>query len=178
MRTKLSILQTKNSELSCIFALSLFFTLFGFLLIPQYKILYFIPLFVRAFYLKSYNEALWLSCLCGLIIDLLSSHVRFGIHAVTYKMATAILYSQKRNFFEDSTSTLPGLTFIYSVVSSLILMFLLLIFEKGITISFDFVKIDLGFLPFLDALYAFCSFSIPKLLFGKPIRKGKDYFIN
>lgn len=97
---------------------------------------------------------------------------------MTYTISSAILYFQKRNFFEDSVSTLSVLTLIYSIISSLILVCILFIFEKGITISFDFVKIDLGFLPLLDALYAFICFSIPKMLFGKPIRKGKDYFIN
>ncbi|KAF3361644.1 Uncharacterized protein PHSC3_001767 [Chlamydiales bacterium STE3] len=167
---------SENGELFLLFTIAFILTLFSPILFPHLKLLYFIPFIVRLFYVKTYATTLLFSCLCGLILDLFSAHVRFGIHAVSYSLSSALLYSQRRNFFEDSLSTLPGLTFLYSIVNSVIQLLFLIIFEKGVTISPEFVMIDLLLLPFLDALYAFIFVSIPKLIFGKPIKKGKDYF--
>ena len=143
---------------------------------PAYKLFFFAPLIIRLFYLRSYHETLWASCLLGIVIDLLSSHVRFGLYALNFTLTSALLYSQRRNFFEDSYSTLPVLTSIYSFVSTIVQILLLTVFENGVAFSWDFVKIDLFLLPILDGLYAFVCFSLPELVFGKPRRKGKDYF--
>ncbi|MGK5595350.1 MAG: mreD [Parachlamydiaceae bacterium] len=165
-----------NGELFLFFLAALIFTLFGPIFASTYKIFYFIPLLIRSFYLKTFEESLWISCLCGFLLDLLSSHVRFGFHAFSYTITSALLYSQTRNFFEDSLSTLPVLTYFYALLLTIIQAVLLIILEKGTLLSWEFVKIDLVFLPFQDALYSFTCFSIPKLIFGQPIKKGKDYF--
>jgi hypothetical protein len=33
-------------------------------------------------------------------------------------------------------------------------------------------------MPALDSLFAFSIFTIPAFFFGKPIRKGSDYFLH
>lgn len=168
---------TNRGELFLFFIIGLLFTLFAPLLLPGYKLFYFTPFIIRVFYLKPYSTTLWISCFLGIFMDFLSFHIRFGILALNYTLTSAVLYSQKRNFFEDSPSTLPVLTFFYSICSTFFQILLLIIFENGVAISWEFVKIDLLYLPFLDAFYTFLIFVLPKILFGKPQRKGKDYFL-
>jgi len=166
-----------RSEIFLFLSVTFLLTLYAPLFFPAYKLFFFAPLIVRLFYLRSWHETLWASCFLGLVIDLLSSHVRFGLHALNYTLTSAFLYSQRRNFFEDSYSTLPVLTCTYSFISTIIQILLLTLFENGVAFSWEFVKIDLLYLPILDGLYAFVCFSLPQMLFGKPKRKGKDYFL-
>lgn len=160
------------------FLVGFFLTFYGSLILPGFKLFYFAPVIIRSFYLKSFTTSLWVSCFLGLFIDLLSSHVHFGMHAVNFTIASALLYSSKRHFFEDSLSTLPFLTGIYSLISSLLQIFLSGIFDHGIPFSWEFIKIDLLLLPFLDGVYAFLIFTLPFILFGKRQRKGTDYFLD
>ncbi len=176
MGKKPLIYVSANGELALFFLAALLLTLFSPIFFSSYKVFYFIPFLIRTFYLKSFEESLWISCLCGILLDLLSSNVRFGLHALSYTVTSALLYSQKRNFFEDNLSTLPVLTYLYSFSTTIFQIVLLMILQKGVALSWEFVKIDLGFLPFQDALYSFICFGIPKLIFGQPAKKGKDYF--
>ncbi|CCB86880.1 MULTISPECIES: hypothetical protein [Parachlamydia] len=165
-----------SKQINSAFLISLLFTFLTPALFHSLRILFFSPFLVILFYKKKLSVCLWSACLCGVIIDLLSSHSRLGIHAFAYVCTTWILFGFKRHFFADSLSTLPIMTFFFSVLTSTILLLLVYTFEKNIHIHPNWILTDLIFFSALDALYAFCIFILPAWLFGKPIRKGREYF--
>jgi rod shape-determining protein MreD len=136
-------------------------------LFPQLRLMFFAPFLVFVFYHKNKILSLWISLLCGLIVDLLSAQTRLGFYALNYCLTTSILYSQKRNFFEDSLMTLPVMTFFFSFLSTFIQFCLLYIFGQGLLLSWEWVNNDLLWMPFKDALYAGIAFSLPALFFPK-----------
>jgi rod shape-determining protein MreD len=168
-------LYKKNIKLLFLAALSL--SLFMPVFFPAFRIHYFIPFIIVLFYRKPFIACLWGALACGVILDLLSPHGRIGLYAINYTVASAILYQQKRNFFADSLTTLPIMTFFFSVLSTLIQIILINVFEKTMSVSLSWFFKDLLFLPFVDTLFAFCVYILPFALFGKPVRKGKDYFM-
>lgn len=142
---------------------SLLATLFTASLAPQVNLLFFAPFFVYLFYKKPLIFCLWTSLLCGVVLDLLSAQQRFGLYAINFCITTALLYQQKRNFFEDSLSTIPILTFLFSVVSTCLQVILLFVFDKGIPLSWEWAGSDLILMPLLDAFYGFALFSLPSV---------------
>ncbi|MBS4168815.1 mreD [Parachlamydia sp. AcF125] len=167
-------LSSKN--LPAVFLVALLFTLITPVFFPALRILFFSPFLIVLFYKKKLPTCLWSACLCGLIIDLLSSHSRLGLHAFAYVCATGVLFRFKRHFFADSLSTLPLMTFFFSSVTSIILLLLVRMLEKNIQIQPSWILTDLLFFSAIDALYGFCVYILPAWLFGKPIRKGREYF--
>ncbi|NGX42988.1 MAG: hypothetical protein K940chlam7_01278 [Chlamydiae bacterium] len=159
------------------FISTLLATLFSPIIFPSYKLLFFGAFLVILYYRKPFVTCLWGSLLCGLLFDLLSSHPRLGIYAINFTATTWVLYPQRRNFFADSLSTLPVMTFLFSVISTVFQGFLLYAFEGQICISKNWFLSDLFLMPLFDAVFAFCYFILPFVFFGKPIRKGKDYFL-
>jgi rod shape-determining protein MreD len=168
-------LDCKRLDLIFVFCLSA--TLISPSLFPQLRLLFFAPFLVCAFYQKTLQTTLWLAFACGICLDLLSSHSRLGLYAMGFCLTTAILYPQKRNFFADSLSTLPIMTLLFGSLSTLILGVLLYSLEMRNVFSWHWVLTDLILMPSLDACYAFSCFIFPALFLGKPLRKGKDYFL-
>lgn len=163
-------------DLKLLFILALFFTLFLPLYFPKIKLLWFAPFLITLYYQKPIAACLWASLGCGLVLDLTTSTDHFGIHAFNYVVVSTLLYSQKRHFFGDSLSTLPIMTYFFSVISTLLQMLLLNIFEDIDIFSVGWVIRDLTLMPLLDALYAFILFVLPWRLLGGKQRSGKDYF--
>lgn len=159
--------------------MGLLFTLAVPPLFPSVKLYYFIPFLIRCFYLKSLNTALLMALFIGFLIDLLSAHSRFGLYATNYVITTYFLYDLKKNFFEDNLSTLPFMTFFFSFFSSILHYFLIILLgSQTIPLSFAFILMDFCLMPVLDSLFAFMIFTLPTYLFGKPTRKGSDYFLH
>lgn len=146
-------------------------------LLPSWHLMVFSPLLVILFYQKTYLTCLWWSILCGAFLDLLSTNNQFGIYAVAYGLTTLLLYSQRGNFFADSITTLPLMTFFYSALSTLLQCLLMYIFERNNVFSWDWALTDLLYMPALDAVYGFTCFIVPALFFKKRARRGKDYFL-
>lgn len=147
-------------------------------LFPSVKLYYFIPFLVRCFYLKSLNTALLMALFIGFLVDLFSTHSRFGLYAANYVITTYFLYGLKKNFFEDNLSTLPFMTFFFSLFSSILHYFLIILLSsQTIPLSFAFIFVDFLLMPALDSLFAVSVFTLPAYFFGKPIRKGSDYFL-
>lgn len=169
-------LNHKRLDLSFLFCLLL--TVIFPAVFPWIRLSFFAPFLIIAFYKKNLASSLWMALTCGLILDLLSSQPRLGIHALTFCFSLAVLYPQKRNFFADSLSTLPIMTFLFAVISSLVMAVLLYSIETKNVLSWEWLIADLLIMPAADATYAFCCFILPALLFGKRIRRGKDYFLS
>ena len=145
-------------------------------LLPQWHLLFFAPFLVIASYQKSFSTCLWFAFFCGLFLDLLSSNIYLGLHACCFGLTIAILYPQRRHFFADSISTLPILTFYFSLLSTLISAILFYCIESKNVFSWPWMWTDVIVMPMIDAFYAFCCFILPALVIGTKPRKAKDYF--
>jgi hypothetical protein len=132
---------------------------------PGLNLAFFVPCIVIAYYKRTFIASLRLSLACGLFLDLLSSHEHLGIYATSYCIATALLYRARLQFFADSLSTLPLMTFFFSTIATAVQILLLHIFEKGFALSFAWVVTDLCLLPVCDAIYSFVWFALPVLVF-------------
>ena len=147
------------------------------LLFPALRLFYFVPVLITAYYQKPLTTCLWYSILCGLLLDFLSTNDRLGMHSLAYSISTLILYGKKRNFFADSLSTLPLMTYFFSASSTFVLAILMQLFEIKTIFSWRWILADFLVMPLADALFAFLFFIVPALLIGKPPKKGKDYFL-
>ncbi len=168
-------LQNKNLVLT--FLTTLCLTLFIPALCPFIRLTFFAPFLIILYYQRPFLACLWFSFLCGALLDLLSSHQRLGVFAVSYCLTTAILFGQRRNFFADSITTMPIMTYFFCFLSTLSQAVLIYIFDRGLTLSWGWTLADLLLMPLFDAGYAFGVFILPSLLFGKPQRRGKEYFL-
>lgn len=168
----------ERKHLSLILLIALILVLIGPVLFPSWRLNFFAPFLIVLYYQKSYLACLWASFFCGLILDLLSADTRFGIHALEYCLTTAILYGQRRNFFSDSLVTLPLMTFFFSVVATVIEWVASYIFGNEIGVTWQWMVTDLLYMPAWDAACAFLLFILPVFIFGKPPRRGKDYFLD
>lgn len=168
-------LEQKNLTYVVLFSVLMFLCLPIFF--PAWRFMVFAPMLVIVFYKQSYIFCLWWSLLCGLFLDLLSAHTQFGLYAVNYCLTTLLLYAQRSNFFADSLTTLPLMTFFFAALSSMIQWALMYIFENENVFSWQWAMTDILYMPALDSVYAFLCFILPALLFGKRPMRGRDYFI-
>ena len=145
----------------------LFFTLFSQILEPSFRLTFFAPFLIIIFYQTSFLSSLYFALLAGLIIDIFSSPLRFGVYALNYTITTAFLYGQTKNYFADSLMTLPIMTFLFAVVSTILQICLLIVFSKVPNISIAWFFSDLLVMPAVDAVFAFCWFILGSMFFGK-----------
>jgi len=87
-----------------------------------------------------------------------------------------ILFNQRRNFFGDSLSTIPILTYLFSAVCTLLQGILINLFDKQSIFSLPWFGYDLLVMPAFDALFGWCLINLPTLIFRKKPKRGKDYF--
>ncbi len=147
------------------FLLALTFALFGHLFFPYLRLSAFAPFLAIIYNRFHLSKALWTSFGCGLIIDLLSSHTRLGLYALNLVLTTALLYPQRRHFFEDKAFALSLFTTLIAALSMSIQLFLVHVFDKGIPISFKTILSDVIFMSMIDGLYAFLWFTSPMRLY-------------
>lgn len=168
-------LERKNLTLALI--VTLIMTLCSPVLFPSWRLQFFVPFLVILFYQKPYLFCAWSALLCGFGVDLLISETRIGFQAIAFCFTTCLLYNQRRNFFSDSFSTLPIMTFLFSVTATILQVLLVYIFDHKIAITKEWIWSDIVCMPALDASYAFSFFILPALLFGKPHRRASEYFM-
>lgn len=170
-------LALNDKRLDVAFTISLVLTIVSPALLPHLALSFFPPFLIIACYKKPLSVCLWLALCCGLILDLLSSQTRLGLYPLSFCIVLVLLYNQKRNFFADSPTTLPIMTFLFSSLTAWVAIFLMYVIEIKSLFSWHWALTDTVLMPAWDALYAFCMFILPALLFGKRRRRGKDYFL-
>lgn len=163
-------LRKKNPFIA--FFCCLFLTILTPVIVPQARLMFFVPFLIILFYQKSLPVSLWLSFLCGLIIDLLSAQSPFGFNACSYTLTTATIYRQKRNFFSDHLSTLPIMTFLFSFLTTIFEIIILSIFGFHASIGFQWIISDLLLMPCFDALFAFLGFILIPLSLQKKSKRS------
>lgn len=151
----------KNISLLLAFGLALVAALFGTLFFPALRLFAFAPFIAIVIMRSSLLTSLWLSLLCGLIVDLTSAGMRFGTLSLCTALTTFVVYKQKRHFFEDKTYSLALFTALFSFVMTLFSLLSLYAFDKPLQLSWRFLMSDLIGMPLLDALYAFLWFTCP-----------------
>lgn len=158
------------------YSLALFFLLPR--LLPDLRLFYLAPFLIICFYNQSKLKCLWLSLICGFIIDLFSAQTRLGFYACNYVLTTWILYGQKQNYYEDSPTTFPIMTFYFAVLSTSIFSMMMMILGTKPIFSIEFFKNDLIFMPFYDAIYCGICFTFPYLFFPNSPKIRKVLYTN
>lgn len=146
----------------------LFLNLFAFQTSSSFRFIFFAPYLILVIYKKNYPTAISYSLITGLILDLFTSPLRFGVNALNYSLTTTLLYHQRLNFFSDNLLTLPIMTFLFSLLSTLIQVALLYIFSKPIPISIYWIFSDIIMMPLADAFFSFFWFILPSIFIKKP----------
>lgn len=159
-----------------------FFSSFGFFLsfplfFPELKLFYFVPFLIILTYQKSLIHCLWGALGCGMIIDLFSAEPFFALHALNYSFIIFVIHQLRFYFFADSLTTLPLLTFLFSILSTVLHLLLYYIFGIPFSLNLAWLKTDLVYMPLLDALYGFAFFILPSFIFGKRVRSAREYFL-
>lgn len=154
------------------FLLSLLATLFCSIFFPNLHLLTFSPFLALFCMRNSFLNALWIAVLSGLILDLLSSSIGFGLNALAYTIATVFLYKQKRHFFVDQPLALS----VYTVLFSSTISCILYIFQN-IPFSLSIVISEFILMPILDGIYAFLWFTCPIKLYHYGKKVGWRYLL-
>lgn len=95
----------------------------------------------------------------------------FGWLPLTLVATTFFLYDKQKHFFRDNFSTYPIMTFLFSLLSTLLLA---LILRLPLTLSW--ISTDLLLMPFLDGAFAFLFYTLPITFWGPKRRRGEEYF--
>lgn len=154
----------KKNSLFIPFLLALSATLVTPIYFPGIRLVTFAPFLALLFLRDSFYRSLVISITLGLFLDLLSSHFRFGTHALSYAAATAILYFQRIHFFEDRPLSFCLFSSLIASVVTFCQLVLLSIFSKRFHFTLLSFFTDVVVSPLFDGLYAFLWFTCPLLV--------------
>lgn len=147
------------------FSLGLIAAIFTSAFFPYLHLCFFAPFLAIAYHASTLSKSLWLSLLCGVILDSVSSEFQFGLQSLTFVLTTLVLYPQKRHFFEDKPLALSIFTAIISSILTVLQFILVHLFDRGLPFSILTVLTDFILMPIVDGLYAFLWFTCPIKLY-------------
>ena len=147
------------------FSLALVAAVFGSVFFPYLHLSFFAPFLALTYHASTLSKSLWLSLACGVVLDLISSEFKFGLHSLTFVLATLILYAHKRHFFEDKPLALSIFTALISGVLTLLQFVLVHLFDRGLPFSILTALTDVVLMSAVDGLYAFLWFTCPIKLY-------------
>lgn len=166
----------EDKKVSIAFLITLFITVLLPVWFPIWNVQLFPSFLVILMYKRGLLVCLWCACACGLLLDLMSSTSHLGLIATSYAAAVAVLHRQRYIFFSDRISTLPLMTFFFSMLATIFLVGASYLFESRFPLSWNWAFTDLIVMPAVDAFCGFVLFVVPSLVFGRPQLRGKDYF--
>ncbi len=132
----------------------------------HFPLFYFAPPLLLALYSYPLSRSLWIALASGLWIDLLSGGSPLGFYPTLYILSLMAIYPLKKYFFLEKWTTLPLLTFLFS----LLVTSLHTCFTTPYPISLDWLVTDFLLMPLADAVYAF-TISLPGFLFKSNTRE-------
>lgn len=132
------------------------------------RITFFAPVLAVACYQLQLVPLLWLAFGTASLVSLFEPEPSLAIHAWAYVGITYLLARYKHYFFEDSLSTLPIMSALFSVALTLLFQ----AFQGFTLVSWKWVVTDLVLLPLMDGAYAFICFTAP-MIFGVSLHKKK-----
>lgn len=157
------------------FLISFFSLLLLPLFLPKAHLIFFAPFLVLTYYKKSLYKSFWFALLAGIVVDIFSASNPFGISSLIYVLTTRVIYNQKRNFFEEKPSTLPFMTFLFSLFSTFIGKIALYFFAKPLPLSLESLITDCLLMPICDAAYAMALFFLPFQILKKIKYQNRPY---
>lgn len=148
------------------------------LFFPYWHPLYFAPFLALCFYSYSLAGCLWWSLICGFVVDLFSAETRLGICAMNYCATTLFLYRYQFHFFEDRLSTLPTISFSFTLLSTLIQIGIFTVISKPFSLSWEWLFTDLLIIPLQVALYSVLAFTLPFMIMNAIKRRYLLFRLN
>ncbi len=149
--------------------------LLGGYLFPSLRLAFLAPLIAYRMPRQSLVGSLWLSLLCGLVIDLLVER-RFGLFALSYTCATLALYPMRRRFIVDGVMTLPLLSSLFSFLATLFQLALLRALDRPVVMGWQNLSVDVLLMPLFDGLFALIAISLPcyAAVFAKRLQRSRQ----
>jgi rod shape-determining protein MreD len=123
-------------------------------------------------------SSFWISALCGLLMDLLASEMRFGIYSLSFSIATLLLYHQKKHFYQEKPLALSLFTFQLSLVITGALFFFSIALHPHFSFNAKSIIADFFLMSLADALYAFLWFSCPMMLYRHIYGLKRDFLFS
>lgn len=125
------------------------------------SIFFFAPFLILAIYRLPKHLALYWALAAGLTIDLFSSYTRFGSYACCTVATTFIFYRMRYYLFEESLTTIGLMTYLFSITLTLIQVFFFSITNGSMHLSWEWIKLNMVWYPFITTIYAFFCFTLP-----------------
>ncbi len=148
-------------KLTVVFLLSLFCALVGPVVLPSMRLLAFAPFLVILYTRLPHIHCLWCAFGCGLLIDLLSSNLQLGAHALNYVLVTLILFRIRKFFFAHKPVALALFTALFSILSCSLQLIIMAIYGQHIPFGLASFLSDFILMPLCDGLYAFLGYTCP-----------------
>ena len=145
-------------------------------LYPTLPILPFTPFLSLACLLRPLNQTLLWSFFAGVTVDLISSDP-FGLHALTYCLASAFSYRIRKLFSSELPLQHALFTALLSIAATLIQITLLFLFDRRVPFCGIWWLTDWATLPVLDALYTLVWFAAPLALYRSLHRRWVIYWL-
>jgi len=133
-----------------LFWISFFLLLFC----PSWPLLFFAPYIVACSYRFGLMPTLWRTLGVSLLVNFFSSSEGFGLIALSYSLSSLLLFVHIRTFFADNWSTLPLMTYLFSLYSSLFYFLLFPIFGQSFCLTPRVMITEILLSPLSDALLA------------------------
>lgn len=118
---------------------------------------------------NDFIKPLGASACAGFLVDLLSDHP-VGLYPISYTLAATILFRFRNRFLYDQPLHLAVFSSFSSLVSTLLQLFFLFLFDRRVPISGQWVFLDWLGMSFVDGIYAFVWFAGPLFLLAKARR--------
>lgn len=141
-------------------------------LFPAFPLFTFAPFLALLITRKRMIPALWMAASAGLVYDLLSSNLHFGLYSLAFMLTTLFLFRLNRHFFESNVFSLALLTMAASIVFTLIHRFFLSSFGSPPPFTTKTWLQALLIAPIFDGLLSFFWFSCPLKLYDYINKKG------
>lgn len=117
------------------FCLVIVLMLFNNVFFPKLSFHPVLPFLVRLYSTLSFTKALWISGVCGFILDLLSSEFKLGLLGTSYVVTTAVIYRYKKFFFSEKPLAFVLFTMLASFLSMTIHWILIYLFDQDFSFS-------------------------------------------
>jgi rod shape-determining protein MreD len=145
---------------------------------PHTRLHTFAPFLALLYSRCSRLSSLWIGSLCGLCLDALGSEALFGLHSLSFAVATLLLYRQKKHFYSDKPLALSLFTFQISLIITSVLFLFTCMSSSSPRLHLKWLLSDFLVMSFFDSIYALLWFSIPMLLYARLSRFNLRSFLN
>ncbi len=129
---------------------------------------FFAPPLVMLITMGTLMQTMTTSLIIGCFLDIATHSPRLGFIALSYLLTSYTLYSCKRLLTHDSFVSLPLLTYIFSMLTSLFHIIIAFLFDIPLpSQTAAWIIQDAFLMPLFDVAYAIFVFSLPHYLFSR-----------